>query len=234
LPAGTIIDASGDADVCARAGERTVSLATNRRAGWFFYTDGDAVKLCKLSAPYDPLGGPLPKGAKGYAGDEARGVTEHLLNTRKMMRAQLKRFAAKSSHPVRPFLIPLLPALRMTRRLKGKVELQAEDDHREFPDSIGLTGDWRKHGPIYEIPLRALLATRTDNLVVAGRCISAASAWDITRAIPSCAVTGQAAGTAAALVSELGAPRLRDVDLRLLQDRLREQGALVNMSLRRQ
>jgi rRNA maturation endonuclease Nob1 len=32
----TVVDASGDADVCARCGERTTSLAANVLAGWFF------------------------------------------------------------------------------------------------------------------------------------------------------------------------------------------------------
>jgi hypothetical protein len=32
----TVVFASGDADVCARCGERTTSLATNVLAGWYF------------------------------------------------------------------------------------------------------------------------------------------------------------------------------------------------------
>ena len=57
------------------------------------------------------------------------------------------------------------------------------------------------------MPLRALLATGTRNLAVAGRCISAdTSVWDATRAIPTCVLTGEAAGTAAALaVRDAGA-----------------------------
>ncbi|MCI8622256.1 MAG: FAD-dependent oxidoreductase [Provencibacterium sp.] len=48
------------------------------------------------------------------------------------------------------------------------------------------------------IPYRALFAARTVNLLAAGRCISCEEdAWHITRGIPSCTITGQAAGTAA-------------------------------------
>ena len=58
-----------------------------------------------------------------------------------------------------------------------------------------MTGDWRKRGPVYEIPMRALCSEELVNVTAAGRCISVTDAmWDITRVIPTAAVTGQAAG----------------------------------------
>ena len=66
---------------------------------------------------------------------------------------------------------------------------------------IGLTGDWRRRGPVYPIPLRSLQSEEVGNLFVAGRCISADhSVVDVTRAIPTCAVSGEACGVAAALL----------------------------------
>ena len=79
----------------------------------------------------------------------------------------------------------------------------------------------------YEIPYRCLVPRGVDNLLIAGRPISAdhegaASA----RVIPPCYATGQAAGTAAAIsIKEYVTPRHLDVEL--LRTTLREQGAIV-------
>ena len=73
-------------------------------------------------------------------------------------------------------------------------------------------------------PLQLHLSAKTpENLIVAGRCISAASAWDITRAIPTCAVTGQAAGVAAALACTCTDGDLRSLDIGSLQRALTGQ-----------
>jgi len=68
-----------------------------------------------------------------------------------------------------------------------------------------------------------LLGQRQRNLLAAGRCISAASAWDITRAIPACAVTGQAAGVAAALACIDADGDVRALSIGRLQEALRAQ-----------
>jgi hypothetical protein len=115
----------------------------------------------------------------------------------------------------------------MTRRLKGSFELEESDDGRRFDDAIGMVGDWRKKGPVFRIPYRSLTAVKTANLITAGRCISVgATGWDVTRAIPACAVTGEAAGTAAALAARLGVPDLRAVPVQALREQLRAQRAL--------
>ena len=73
---------------------------------------------------------------------------------------------------------------------------------RYFADSIGMASDWRKSGPVWEIPFGTIVPCNTENLFTAGRCISAVGdAWEITRCIPCAALTGEAAGYAAALRS---------------------------------
>jgi len=224
----TVVDASGDADVCARAGEPTASLATNTRSGWFFYWSTGQLKLESLHKPFDPYGRPVPDSGPGYAGDDAADVTRQVLDTRVLIRERLKKLNRESNQDaVFPVLLPTLPALRMTRRLRGEFELNETDERHTFHDSVGMTGDWRKAGPVYHIPLRALIGTRVPNLVTAGRCISSASAWDITRAIPTCAVTGQAAGTASALACRMESPRFSGIDIDILQEQLRKQNVLI-------
>ena len=76
----------------------------------------------------------------------------------------------------------------------------------------------------FEIPYRCLVPVKTDNLLVAGRCISAGHVAESgARAISLCAMTGQAAGVAAALsVRDRCAPA--DVPVEELRSRLRQSG----------
>lgn len=61
---------------------------------------------------------------------------------------------------------------------------------------------------------------RIQNLITAGRCISVTDAmWDDTRVIPACAVTGEAAGLAAAIADDF-----LKIDLPTLQNLLKERG----------
>ena len=63
-----------------------------------------------------------------------------------------------------------------------------------------------ENGEYYGIPYRALVPKTVENLLIAGRCISATSvAAASLRVIPSAMATGQAAGTAAALCVKAGA-----------------------------
>ena len=116
--------------------------------------------------------------------------------------------------------VATIPQLRMTRRLSGQYTLDDVEDKAFFEDSVGMISDWRKRGPVYEIPFRTLIGKKLRNLAVCGRIISVTDAmWDISRVIPPCAVTGEAAGTAAALTSDLHA-----LPAERLQTELRKNG----------
>lgn len=80
-------------------------------------------------------------------------------------------------------------------------------------------GDW------YGIPYGCLLPEGVENLLVAGRCVSATSeAAGAIRVMPPCTGMGQAAGTAAALACAEQV-LVRDVDVARLQQALRSDGA---------
>lgn len=194
----TVVDASGDADVCFKAGERTVSSGSNTLSGWFYYFDGKKPQLVRFSQPFDSQREKI-LGELSFAGDNAEDVTNYTLEHRKLLRGKLAELK-KINKAVDPLFMTSIPSFRMTRRLKSSFELEEKHDHKYFDDTVCMTGDWRKSGPILCIPLRGLVAVKTKNLISAGRCISANSAWDITRAIPTCAATGEVAGTAAAML----------------------------------
>lgn len=67
-----------------------------------------------------------------------------------------------------------------------------------------------------------------SNLLAAGRDISTSDAmWDVTRVIPACAVTGEAAGTAAALFDDF---RLDGRQVKELQSALHYAGVRISLS----
>jgi 2-polyprenyl-6-methoxyphenol hydroxylase-like FAD-dependent oxidoreductase len=230
---GTVVDASGDADVCARAGEPTATVKTNATS-WWFYTHQDGKPV--LHPHHEPFGTWRKPGHVGYAGDNAPDVSAMMIAGRRMILKEARRLArGRGFQRVYPLLVPLLPQFRTTRRLKGALELDESDDGREFPDAVGLTGDWRKAGPVFALPFRCLRATRTENLITAGRCISVTTAaWEVTRAIPACAVTGQAAGVAAAMAAMAASQgrALASLDLAGLRARLRKQGVILPQEAR--
>lgn len=137
--------------------------------------------------------------------------------------------------------------VRETRRVLGDYLLSDEDVvmGRRFDDVVTLGGyrvDIHGYdgGPVYvepglgtqikdlgsyDIPYRILLPKEVNNVVMAGRCVSASHvAQGSLRVMGTAMGMGHAAGTAAALAAKQGV-RPRDLDVSELQHLLRRQGA---------
>lgn len=133
--------------------------------------------------------------------------------------------------------------VRETRHIVGEYLLTIEDvlTSREFEDAIGRGSHPIDTSPIpaflrehplpprwsFHMPYRSLVAKDLENVLLAGRCISCThEASGCTRPTVQCMVTGQAAGTAAALCATSGvAPR--DLDVDTLQQRLTDDGVIL-------
>jgi len=233
LGAKVFIDATGDADVCFAAGEATESLDSNVPAAWFYTLIDGELALQKLTQPYNPHGETEGVDGPFFRGDTGDAVTAHLIESRRLLADRLAEIRAK--HPdenVQPILPTMLPNLRMTRRLVGPVTVTENDVHHWFDDTIGLSGDWRKAGPVYAIPFRALQGVENVNLLAAGRCMSASGyAWENLRAIAPCVVTGEAAGTAAAMAVQQTSGDIGALDVPSLQRQLKSQNVLLDRDL---
>ena len=101
-----------------------------------------------------------------------------------------------------------LPAMAQFRKIavpENKIMLTDNDFEKHFDSSIGMTGDWRKSGPIWETPFESLIPQEIQGVFTAGRCAGTlGDAWEIYRVIPAAAMTGEAAGCAAALCARSG------------------------------
>jgi FAD dependent oxidoreductase len=116
--------------------------------------------------------------------------------------------------------------VRLSRLLDGckKLTVQEIRNGAKFKDVIGYSGAYA-NAPEFQIPYGSLVPAKVENVLAAGRCISAEfEVADITRLIPVCWVTGQAAGLAAALcIQDKCKPR--NINVAKLQNLLHQQGA---------
>lgn len=228
----SVVDASGDADVFALAGAKTVNFGQgNILAAWYFATENGKYTIhpigCCDVPDKDKDKRPATKllSNRRFTGLDAKELTEMVqLSHGKVLEDFMKKGEPMTRENAIS-TIATIPQVRMTRRPDGKFTLDDTDDHKYFEDSIGLISDWRKPGPIYEVPFRCLYGDDLKNVAAAGRCISNTDAmWDITRVIPCCSVTGQAAGTAAALSDDFGS-----LDIKVLQDALEKDGVVLHI-----
>lgn len=128
--------------------------------------------------------------------------------------------------------------VRETRHIVGEYTLTADDaiEGHYFEDSIAADASALDiHDPkgadvdfrgmrAYEIPYRCLVPMGVEQMLVAGRCISADHvAHGRSRNMPACMATGQAAGVAAAVAIESGTS-VREVSVAAVQQALSELG----------
>lgn len=228
----SVVDATGDCDIAHLSGAPTAQFRQgNVLAAWYYGLDENGYKLHMLGysdIPDDQKGKDhkdrmlVPQRFTGLSGDELSLMTR-LSHDQILTDIMNKR----EKHPdLVPTSIATTPQVRMTRRIDGEYTLHSTEMHTYFTDSIGMVSDWRKRGPVYEVPFRTLYSKKVKNLICAGRCTSVTdSMWDVMRVIPCCAVTGQAAGTAAAMTDDFSA-----LDVAALQDQLVKQGVVLHES----
>ena len=146
--------------------------------------------------------------------------------------------------------VGMVPGKRESRRIVGDHILTQQDLmglNGDFEDAVAI-GGWGldEHPPggfddtdkkpfvsiklpeVYNIPLRSLYSKDIDNLFMAGRNASCSHvAFTSTRVMATCAVMGQAAGTAAAVCAKYGIkprglyedkPKLKELQETLLKD----------------
>lgn len=224
----SVVDCTGDADIAHFAGAPTaLHEGGNGLASWYYYFTGGKVKLKMFgladmpasakASEHEPSDDPYDNvkvaslTSTRFSGVDGEELSAAVIEAHGKMYEDILKIKSDEPDYV-PVTISTIPLVRMSRRIVGAYTLDDAENRVFFEDSIGLTGDWRKAGPCYEIPYRTLYTPAVPNLIAAGRIISVTDAmWDITRVIPACAVTGEAAGTAASMTSNF--PELKSAEL---------------------
>ena len=178
---------------------------------------------------------------------DVQSVTDAYIKTYQQIPSLLKFWQKWVPGCENAYLIEIAPMLgiRESRRIVGDYMMTAEDlvEGRYFDDAVAMggyhidihrpSGSWvdSKNVLAYTIPLRSLIASGVEGLMMAGKCLSAThEAVASTRVIPICMAQGQAVGTAAAQAVK-NKISIRDIDIKTLQNTLEQQNAEIGNSL---
>lgn len=236
FPAKMMVDATGTSQVFDRAGAPT-ELGDN----YFSYHGFAAtVESCKKVLEKNNIrylfswknggnaslyGERHPENMPFFHGDTSENVTRYLRENQLCLLEKLK-----AEDPLARTLttLPAMPQFRKVRRIIGEYTLTEADLYKHCEDSVTALCDSERRDSLYEIPFRALYNRNYPNLIAAGRNISAAGyLWDVSRVIPPAIVTGQAAGSAAAMAVKKGCS-LPKVPVQDLQENLAAQNVLIH------
>ncbi|MBR2428262.1 MAG: FAD-dependent oxidoreductase [Lentisphaeria bacterium] len=231
INAKCFVDASGTA-ILARRANIPCHTATNFLAWWEIRHDS-RVEHSDLGAPVRLNMGGIPwdesKAPEGtlFRGISGKSVTEFVTRGRQKI---LEYYKEQYSDTVTrenfySLNLPAMPQFRKIYSIDARYVLRDNENNKHFPDSIGLAPDWRKSGPVWEIPYDSLIPTSgPKGFIAAGRCTGAdGDAWEVTRVIPVAGMTGQVAGLAASMAIDAGISP-SELDVQTLQAKLRTLG----------
>ena len=221
----SVVDATGDCDIANYAGTPTETFAQgNVLAAWYYSLGKNGYKLNTIGFSDIPDEEKTEENKvellaeRRFSGLDGEELSEQMSMSHQSIYADFLK-KRKSDDDFVPITIATTPQIRMTRRIVGEYELSHTEMHKYFADSVGMVSNWKKRGPVYEVPFRTLYNSEVKNLICAGRCTSVnETMWDIMRVIPCCAVTGQAAGTAASMTDDFSKTDINELQKRLVAD----------------
>ena len=230
LAAKTVVDATGDCDIAYFAGAPTENFKQgNVLAAWYYSMGQKGYKLNMVGIADIPDDQKNDKNrvkllvSKRFSGLDGKELSEMTQLSHSSTLNDIIRHR-KTDNTVIPTSIATIPLISMSWKIVGEYTLHDTEQHKFFADSIGLVSDWRIRGPVYEVPFSTLFSSKVKNLITAGRCTSVTdSMWDIMRVIPCCAVTGEAAGTAAAICDDF-----TKIDITEYQSILKKNGVVLH------
>lgn len=238
------VDATGDGDVAARAGARyeQATKPGERQMGMTLM-----YRVMGIPAPGEQerrlwINGLTTRWGPAVAeadGCDAADLTAAEIKARRSLQEHLGKLREEFPE-VALVATATTIGVRETRRILGLYTITEEDVLTGLaqPDSIAVSSNpvpsyygsrrFLEHLG-FEIPYRSLVPADLDNLLLAGRCISASQpAFQSARSMAPNMAISQASGTAAAMCVAAGC-RPADLDVAALQRRLEQDGAVVRI-----
>ena len=244
VTAKVYVDATGDGDLAARAGAR------------FQLAQRSGERIMPATLMYRVTGVPEPgpeerrlwcnglttrwgPGIKDVHGSDEADLTRAEIHVRKQMAAHVAKLREEFGD-VRLVESAAIVGVRESRRIVGLYTITEEDclTGRPFEDAIAVSsnpvpGFYGKRRFLehlgFEIPYRCLVPADLDNVLLAGRCISACQpAFQSARSMAPNMAISQATGLAAAMCAAQGI-RPDELDAATLQQRLEADGAVIRI-----
>jgi len=241
---GIYVDATGDGDLAARAGARFEQAETTgqRMMGMTLMYRVMGLPEPTQDAPRLFITGLTTQWGPGIGeidGSNARDLTDAEIKARRAVEAHLAHLRERFPD-ARLVETATTIGVRETRRIVGLYTITEEEvlTGRPQPDSIAVSSNpvpnyYGKRRFLdhlgFEIPYRSLVPADVDNVLLAGRCISACQpAFQSARSMAPNMAISQASGAAAAMCV---AARCRpaDLDVAALQQQLDRDGAVVRV-----
>ena len=225
------VDATGDCDIAHFCAAPTAEFRQgNVLAAWYYFADKEGYHLRQhgfCDIPEEERAGRELKhlNTRRFSGLSGKEISEQtILSHAETMKNYLE---LKQKNPDAVIAtLATIPQVRMTRRIVGEKTLAYDALHTRQEDSIGMVSNWKRRGPVWEVPFGTLWQPSVKNLAVAGRCTSVDERlWDVMRVIPCCAVTGEAAGAAAAVSDDFS-----KLNVAYLQEILKKNGVVLHES----
>ena len=206
IEAKCFIDATGDADLAFIAGNECLT-STNALVTWVIEHRNDMERDPKVFKFNDTtsvkiFANPLSN-VDTESGISGKIVSDFVIRARKKYIDYINSEYAEgfSTRKTRyPISLPSMPTMRKTRCIKAVQPLVSEMEWQSVENSVGVAADWRKKDSVWELPYGMLLPDNVEGMLAVGRAAGAVDdAWEVSRVIPVAAVTGEAAGVAAAI-----------------------------------
>ena len=234
-----VVDCTGDGDVFFAAGANYRQIT--HAMGWVTRL-GNIDRVTAKAPPLGPDGKPL-EGVWPLKSNEANGTTRWIsrlgpkgngLDVRELSAAEVahRKYWWEAVRKMRAttgweevYIANTCSQIgpRNTRLLESGlvVDRKMVESGYHCPDVVGWMGSDGPHCKGVPVAFRSLLPRGVDNLLAAGRCLGAPDSCDIYRLICPCFVTGEAAGTAAAMAAKKGC-YVRAIDIAALQKTLKK------------
>ena len=212
------VDTTGDASLVRRAGGEFETGENYISPWWMENSPGHSQRYHFVDDLHIQPVGPIKNYPRIDNPETGKSATHFTRTVWQIIRDHYASIYAEDPglrHKYFPIHLPAMPQFRKIACAKSCFMLTDDMYGRHFDDSIGLYADWRKAGYVWETPYGTLLPEKVNGILTAGRCMGAVGdAWETFRVIPAAAMTGEAAGTAAALsVQHDRDPKELDVEL---------------------
>lgn len=241
------VDATGDGDLSARAGARFMKAA---KSGEHMMGMTLMYRVAGIPAPQAGerrlwINGITTRWGPGSGemadGSEAADLTRAEIHARRAVGEHVAKLRAEFPGATLVETATMI-GVRETRRIVGLYTITEDDavTGRRLEDSVAVCSN-----PVpgyygsrlffdhlgFEIPYFSLVPADLDNVVLAGRCISAEQpAFQSARSMAPNMAIAQASGTAAGMAA-LGDVRPADIDIKALIGRLESDGAVTHVPL---